>query len=113
MGVPQQRKTDVARRDRKFVGRMQRAEELQIVRADGSRVVDAQGRTFIDWQMGWCVGNLGWNQPEILARLQAFAGPGYVSPGFTYAPWAELAERLVALAPGKLARAYRGVPGTG
>jgi hypothetical protein len=56
----------------------------------------------VDFQIGWCVGNLGWNPPEIVARVQRFAGPSYITPSNTYAPWADLAERLGAIAPGEL-----------
>lgn len=111
MGALRSRPT-TERRDRRYLGRTEDAEGPEIVRAEGSRVVDAHGRTLIDFQMGWCVGNLGWNPPEILARVQRFAGPSYVTPGNSYAPWADLAQRLVAIAPGKLARAYRVTTGT-
>jgi acetylornithine/N-succinyldiaminopimelate aminotransferase len=111
MGVPSSRPT-TERRDRRYLGRTEDAEAPEVVRAEGSRVVDAHGRTFIDFQMGWCVGNLGWNPPEILARVQRFTGPSYVTPNNSYAPWVDLAERLVATAPGKLARAYRATTGT-
>jgi acetylornithine/succinyldiaminopimelate/putrescine aminotransferase len=100
------------RRARRFLGRTEDAETPEVVRAEGSRVVDAHGRTSIDFQMGWCVGNLGWNPPEILARVQRFTGPSYVTPNHSYAPWADLAERLVARAPRSLARAYRATTGT-
>ncbi|MBX3159040.1 MAG: aspartate aminotransferase family protein [Deltaproteobacteria bacterium] len=103
---------DVFHRDRSFVGRFAGVRDVEVVSADGCRVVDARGRTFVDFQGGWCVGNLGWNPPEVLARVRSFDGPAYVDPDFAYAPWAELAERLVALAPGKLARAYRVATGT-
>jgi 4-aminobutyrate aminotransferase-like enzyme len=103
---------EVARNDRKFLGRTEAPRGLQIVAAEGSRVRDARGRTFIDFQMGWCVGNLGWNPPEILARVQAFEGPSYVAPQDTYAPWSELAQRLSKIAPGNLQRAYRCVGGS-
>jgi 4-aminobutyrate aminotransferase-like enzyme len=82
------------------------------VAAQGSSLRDAQGRTYIDFQMGWCVGNLGWNPPEILARVRAFEGPTYVAPGVMYEPWCELAELLVEGAPGAIARAFRAVGGT-
>lgn len=111
MGALRSRPT-TERRDRRFLGRTEDAEAPEVVRAAGSRVVDAHGRTLIDFQMGWCVGNLGWNPPEILARVQRFAGPSYVTPSNSYAPWVELAERLVACAPGELARAYRVTTGT-
>jgi acetylornithine/succinyldiaminopimelate/putrescine aminotransferase len=98
--------------DHKLVGRSEDSLGIEVVRAAGSRVVDAQGRTFVDFQMGWCVGNLGWNNPEILARIAAFTGPSYVQPGQLYAPWVELARRLAEITPGALARSYRAVGGT-
>jgi acetylornithine/succinyldiaminopimelate/putrescine aminotransferase len=103
---------DVSRNDRKFLGRTSDPEPLQIVAAEGSHVRDARGRTFIDFQMGWCVGNLGWNPPEIVARVQRFKGPFYVSPKMLYAPWTQLAKELVDVAPRKLAHAYRCVGGS-
>lgn len=103
---------DVARKDRKYLGRGSPPHDIEIVAATGSRLRDAQGRTFVDFQMGWGVGNLGWNPPEILARVRDFEGPTYVPPGLLYEPWSELAELLVERSPGKLARAYRCVGGT-
>jgi acetylornithine/succinyldiaminopimelate/putrescine aminotransferase len=111
MGALRSRPT-TERRDRRFLGRTEDPEPPVIVSAEGSRVVDALGRTLIDFQMGWCVGNLGWNPPEVLARVHSFAGPSYVTPNHLYAPWADLAERLVAIAPGKLDRPYRATTGT-
>ncbi|HEY5920838.1 MAG TPA: aspartate aminotransferase family protein [Kofleriaceae bacterium] len=103
---------NVARKDRKYLGRTNPAQDIEIVAANGSRLRDAQGGTYIDFQCGWCVGNLGWNPPEILARVRSFEGPTYVAPGVLYEPWTELAELLVDLAPGSLARAFRCVGGT-
>jgi 4-aminobutyrate aminotransferase-like enzyme len=98
--------------DREFLGRTGEADDLEIVAADASRVMDARGRTFIDFQMGWCVGNLGWNHPAIVERLRRFGGPSYVSPSALYGPWVELAKQLAAVAPGRLARSWRAVGGT-
>ena len=103
---------DLARKDKKFVGRAKPAEPLEVVGAQGSRVRDIAGRSYIDFQLGWGVGNLGWNPPDITARVRAFEGPSYVAPGMLYEPWADLAERLVDMTPGKLAKAYRCVGGT-
>jgi len=103
---------NTARKDRKYLGRPGYAQDIEVVAASGSELRDAQGRTFVDFQMGWCVGNLGWNPPEILARVRTFEGPTYVAPGLLYEPWTELAETLVESSPGKLARAYRAVGGT-
>jgi putrescine aminotransferase len=109
MGALRRKQTNA---DRKFVGRTEPARDMEIVAAEGSRVRDARGRTFIDFQMGWCVGNLGWNPPDVVARVRKFSGPAYVAPQCTYAPWTELAQRLTERAPGKLARAYRCVGGS-
>jgi len=34
--------------------------ELQVAATNGSIVTDARGRKYIDFVMGWCVGNFGW-----------------------------------------------------
>jgi 4-aminobutyrate aminotransferase-like enzyme len=103
---------ELKREDRRYLGRPGDAGELEIVSAAGSRVTDARGRTFIDFQMGWCVGNLGWNHPVVVERLRRFAGPSYVSPSQLYAPWIELAKQLAAMTPGGLERCWRAVGGT-
>jgi len=102
----------IVRQDRSLVGRAADPGRIQIVSADGSLVVDGRGRTLIDFQMGWCVGNLGWNNPEIVERLRAFSGPSYVQPTELYGPWVELARRLAEITPGALTRSYRAVGGT-
>ena len=112
MGLLRRTQDHVARKDRKYIGRSEKAKPIEVVAASGSELRDEQGRTFIDFQMGWCVGNLGWNPPEILARLRAFEGPSYVPPGLLYEAWTELAEMLVDSAPGRMARAYRCVGGS-
>jgi acetylornithine/succinyldiaminopimelate/putrescine aminotransferase len=112
MSAVRRRASADARRTRDFLGRFEDPDDIEVVEAQGSRIVDARDRTWIDFQSGWGVGNLGWNPPEVLSRVHRFEGPSYVSPGLSYAPWAELAERLVTLAPGRIARAYRVVTGT-
>ncbi|HUQ01431.1 MAG TPA: aspartate aminotransferase family protein [Kofleriaceae bacterium] len=104
--------SELRRRDRALVGRTEPAEDLEIVAAIGSHVRDASGRRYVDLQMGWCVGNLGWSPPEIMERVRRYAGPMYIAPQALYAPWVELAERLLEFAPGRLARAFRCVGGT-
>lgn len=100
------------RHDRALIGRDEPPDPIEVVSASGSHVCDARGRTFLDFTMGWCVGNLGWNRPEITARLAAFRGPDYVAPRSQYAPWLELASKLVAVVPGKLRRCFRVTTGT-
>lgn len=98
--------------DRKLLGRRGDPDDLIVAAAEGSLVRDARGRTFIDFQMGWCVGNLGWNNPEIIDRLRRFNGPSYVNPHCMYEPWLELARKLAAITPNGLSRSFRAVGGT-
>ena len=38
--------------------------ELQVAATNGSIVTDSRGRKYIDFVMGWCVGNFGWRPAE-------------------------------------------------
>lgn len=102
---------DVKGKDEKYLGR-DSGPDLQIVRSEGSTVVDAKGRKYIDFTSGWCVGNLGWGNEEVLDRVRRFEGPAYVDPSFLYRPWAELAELLAKITPGKLQKCFRATGGT-
>src|SRR5687767_13200551 len=73
--------------------------ELQVAATNGSIVTDSRGKKYIDFVMGWCVGNFGWNPPAIAKAMERFRGPDYVYPGYAYAPWTELARLLTSLAP--------------
>jgi acetylornithine/succinyldiaminopimelate/putrescine aminotransferase len=86
--------------------------ELQIRRSRGSYLFDSKGRKYVDFLMGWCVGNFGWGNAVIEKRAKAFKGPDYVYPGFAYPPWGELARLLVSIAPGKLAKCFRATGGS-
>jgi len=99
-------------RDRKYLGRDAEPDDLLVTRTRGSHVFDSDGRRYIDFTSGWCVGNLGWGDAEVRAQLRRFKGPSYVTPSNLYAPWADLAELLVALAPGKLAKCFRATGGS-
>jgi adenosylmethionine-8-amino-7-oxononanoate aminotransferase len=85
---------------------------FEVVASSGCRVVGADGRSAIDFQSGWCVGNLGWSRPEIEQALRDFDGPAYVYPGHLYAPWEELAKQLVEIAPSGLERCFRATGGS-
>lgn len=85
---------------------------FEVARTEGCRVVSADGRSAIDFQSGWCVGNLGWSRPEIEQALRDFDGPAYVYPGHQYAPWEELAQALVRVAPPGLRRCFRATGGS-
>jgi adenosylmethionine-8-amino-7-oxononanoate aminotransferase len=88
------------------------AATFEVVRTEGCRVFAADGRRAIDFQSGWCVGNLGWSRPEIGRALRDFDGPAYVYPSHRYGPWEELARALVKIAPPGLHRCFRATGGS-
>src|SRR5437762_1520444 len=86
--------------------------EITVARANGSYVIDARGRRYIDFVSGWCVGNLGWNHPAITNAARRFRGPDYVYPEHAYTSWTELARRLAGAAPGRLTKSFRATGGS-
>lgn len=99
-------------KDKKYLGRDSAPRNFEIIRSEGNYVYDARNRKYIDFFMGWCVGNVGWSVKEITREIKKFNGPAYVSPGYLYKPWAELAELLAKITPGKLAKSFRATGGT-
>ena len=99
------------RQEKKYLGSSE-TPELQVSRAQGSHVFDAKGRKYIDLVMGWCVGNFGWANPEIVRAVQRYDGPDYVHPEWSYAPWGELAQMLASIAPGPLTKCFRATGGS-
>jgi len=99
-------------KDRKFLGRDSRPRPLEITKSRGAYLFDKRGRRYIDFFTGWCVGNVGWGVTEIRDAVRKFNGPDYVSPGYLYKPWAELAELLAKMTPGELVKSYRATGGT-
>lgn len=98
--------------DEKYLGRGSDPQNIEVVKAKGSYVYDAKGKRFIDFTMGWCVGNLGWGNDEIRKKLKAFNGPDYVTPHQMYKSWAELGKLLAEITPGKLQKSFRTTSGT-
>src|SRR5688572_10286098 len=86
--------------------------ELQVATTNGSILTDSRGRKYIDFVMGWCVGNFGWRSAAAIKALQRFNGPDYIYPGYSYAPWTELARLLVSLAPRPLTTCFRATGGS-
>jgi 4-aminobutyrate aminotransferase-like enzyme len=86
--------------------------ELQVAATNGSIVTDSRGKKYIDFVMGWCVGNFGWRPPAIAKAIERFKGPDYIYPGYTYAPWTELARLLASLAPRSLTTCFRATGGS-
>ena len=86
--------------------------ELQVAATNGSILTDSRGRKYIDFVMGWCVGNFGWRPAAIAKAIERFKGPDYVYPGYSYAPWTELARLLASLAPRPLTTCFRATGGS-
>jgi acetylornithine/N-succinyldiaminopimelate aminotransferase len=103
---------NLRRREQAFLAGASEVEDLQVRRTDGSFLYDGRGRKYVDFVMGWCVGNIGWGSRQIRSRLRRFRGPDYVYPEFGYAAWAELAELLARIAPGRLKKSFRATGGS-
>lgn len=98
--------------EHKYLGKHSEPDETEIVKERGNYFYDSNGKRYIDFVMGWCVGNFGWNNPEIKKRLQKYHGPDYVTPHHMYKNWDELAHRLESIAPGNLKKSFRATGGT-
>jgi acetylornithine/succinyldiaminopimelate/putrescine aminotransferase len=98
--------------EHKYFGRERETHDIQIARSNGSFLYDTDGNRYIDFFMGWCVGNMGWGNDEIKDIIRNFDGPDYIYPGLKYEPWVELAELLAEIAPGKLQKSYRASGGS-
>jgi adenosylmethionine-8-amino-7-oxononanoate aminotransferase len=99
-------------KDTMYLGRDPLSLNLQMAGAEDSVVFDREGRRYVDFVMGWCVGNLGWRQSDIQAAIKQSRSPAYVHPSYFYEPWGELGESLAVIAPGKLKKSYRATGGT-
>ena len=97
---------------KKFIVQNGGSADIEVARARGNYVYDTRRRKYIDFIMGWCVGNFGWARPELRRRVHAFDGPDYVYPEYAYKPWRELAQLLVGLAPVGLTRCCRATGGS-
>lgn len=98
--------------DKKFLARSGEALPLELKRTDGFYLYDANNRKYIDFMSGWCVGNLGWSNEHLREIIRNYEGPTYTYPNFLYKPWAELAELLASIAPGKLTKCFRTTGGS-
>lgn len=75
---------------------------LTIAGADGNRITDADGRTYLDFTAGWAVANVGYNNPRVRqAVVDQFTRTSFGTlTAMMNEPSVRLAERLVALMPG-------------
>ena len=81
------------------------AEDVKVTGSRGSLVFGPHRKQYIDFMAGWCVGNLGWDQPFVRQAIERFEGPDYVYPGYRYRAWDELAGLIAAVTPGASSRA--------
>jgi adenosylmethionine-8-amino-7-oxononanoate aminotransferase len=81
---------------------------LVIVRAEGARLHDADGRSYLDANSSWWVAALGHGHPRLVAALkrQADVLCHTALAGITHAPAVELAEALVGVAPSGLTHVF-------
>lgn len=103
---------DTLSKDNKYLGRDIPATPIEITRSEGSYLFDGKGNKYIDFLMGWNVGNVGWGQRVVRDAINKFDGPDYVYPSYLYKPWTELAEILAKITPGKLTKSFRVTGGT-
>jgi adenosylmethionine-8-amino-7-oxononanoate aminotransferase len=85
-------------------GYRETAEPLVIARAEGSRLYDADGRSYIDGNGSWWTSALGHNHPRLVAALQRQSELlcHTALAGISHRPAAELAERICSVAPAGL-----------
>ena len=84
------------------------AQPLVIREASGSRLLDFNGRTYVDGNASWWTSLLGHNHPRLVAALKSQADKlcHCALAGITHEPAARLAEELVAIAPSNLKRVF-------
>ena len=87
-------------------------EDIQVARTTDAFIYDQHGKRYIDFNAGWCVGNLGWKRKEIQAKINPAKIPDYIAPGYHYRGWVDLAELLASIAPGELQKSVRATGGT-
>jgi adenosylmethionine-8-amino-7-oxononanoate aminotransferase len=81
---------------------------LVVVRAEGARLFDADGRSYLDANSSWYCAALGHRHPRLVAALheQADALCHVALAGITHEPAARLAAELAAKAPGELPHVF-------
>lgn len=94
-------------KDHLFVGRDNNPPIVEIAKASGSTFWNSSGKKFIDFAMGWCVQNIGYNDLHVMQELSRFTGPNYVLPYYYYEKWVELAQLLAEVAPANLKKSFR------
>jgi acetylornithine/succinyldiaminopimelate/putrescine aminotransferase len=102
----------VAREARAFLPVVKRL-PVAIVEGRGSRVVDVAGREYVDLTAGWGVCAIGHCHPRLTAAIAEQAGRLMQTTNLFYTlPQLDLCDRLRAIAPAELTRAFFTSSGT-
>jgi acetylornithine/succinyldiaminopimelate/putrescine aminotransferase len=99
-------------KQKEFLFRDSQPYPLEIIDSQGSYLIGKDGKRYLDFMAGWCVGNAGWKKKEILDAISKFKGPEYVPPTYIYNRWEVLAEKLVNLLSKKEGTCFRATGGT-
>ncbi|MFQ5415691.1 MAG: adenosylmethionine--8-amino-7-oxononanoate transaminase [Myxococcota bacterium] len=107
--MPIQRREDIVALDKRRVWHpyteMERyrrdVDPIVVVEASGSRLLDADGRSYIDGNGSWWTSTLGHGHPRLVSALKAQADElcHTALAGIAHAPASELAEALCSVAP--------------
>ncbi len=113
---PDARRAAVVTADKRFLWHpytpmsryLDEVDPLVIDRAEGARLFDLDGRSYLDANSSWYVATLGHGHPRLVAALtdQARRLAHTSLAGVTHEPAARLAEELVAVAPPGLTRVF-------
>lgn len=87
---------------------IEETDPLVVVRAEGARLFDADGRSYLDASSSWWAAGLGHAHPRLVAALtdQARTLAHVAFAGITHEPAALLAEALLRRAPPGLTRVF-------
>jgi adenosylmethionine-8-amino-7-oxononanoate aminotransferase len=87
---------------------LETTDPLVIARAKGARLIDVDGRSYLDGNASWWTAVLGHGHPRLVAALERQAENLCHSAlaGITHEPAAHLASELVSIAPAGLERVF-------
>jgi adenosylmethionine---8-amino-7-oxononanoate aminotransferase len=87
---------------------IEQVQPLVIERAQGARLFDNNGKSYLDANSSWWVSSLGHNHPRLVRALKHQADHlcHCSLAGITHAPAAELAHELIQIAPSGLERVF-------
>ncbi|RYY84051.1 MAG: aminotransferase class III-fold pyridoxal phosphate-dependent enzyme [Chitinophagaceae bacterium] len=100
-----------SREERYFLS-TEEPDDIKVVRTTNEFIYDHLGRRYIDFNAGWCVGNLGWGRKRLLSKSSPAKIPDYIAPGYHYQGWVDLAELIASIVPGELQKSVRATGGT-